>query len=163
VEDPKGGRKPILAKAETVASLPTFRGAYERRRAILPVDGFFEWKGEKGSRRRQPYAIMMKDRSPFGVAALWENWKDPATQSWVRTFAVITCPANELVAQIHDRMPVILAPEDYGRWLGPEPALPELMRPYPAERMVVFPVSSAVNSYLNDDPSLLEPALETAG
>jgi putative SOS response-associated peptidase YedK len=74
--DPKGGRKPINAKAETVARLPMFRDAYAQRRCILPVDGFFEWKAIKGQKARQPFAIAMKDGSPFGIAGLWENWKE---------------------------------------------------------------------------------------
>jgi putative SOS response-associated peptidase YedK len=95
-EDPKGGRKPINAKCETVH--------------ILPVDGFFGWKAIKGQKAKQPYAIAMKDRSPFGIGGLWENWKDPTSGGWIRTFAIITTAANELVAEIHDRMPLILAP-----------------------------------------------------
>jgi putative SOS response-associated peptidase YedK len=157
VDDPKGGRKPILARSESVGTSPTFRGAYEKRRAILPVDGFYEWSGAKGEKDRRPYAVMMKDRSPFGIAAIWENWKDPSTEAWVRTFAVVTCPANELMARIHDRMPVILKPGDYERWLGPEPKMDELMVPYPAREMMLYPVSTAVNSYLNDTPEVLEP------
>ncbi len=94
-EDPKGGRKPINAKCETVRTLPTFRDAYRRRRCIVPVDGFFEWKAIKGQKAKQPYAIGMKDGSPFGLGGLWENWKDPASGEWVRTFAIITTDANE--------------------------------------------------------------------
>jgi putative SOS response-associated peptidase YedK len=89
-EDPKGGRKPINAKCETVRTLPSFREAYRKRRCILPVDGFFEWKAIKGQKAKQPYAIAMKDGSPFGIGGLWENWKDPTSSEWVRTFAIIT-------------------------------------------------------------------------
>ena len=78
-QDPKGGRKPINAKCETVRNLPTFRDAYRRRRCIVPVDGFFEWKAIKGQKAKQPYAIAMKDGSPFGIGGLWENWKEPAS------------------------------------------------------------------------------------
>jgi putative SOS response-associated peptidase YedK len=85
--DPKGGRKPINAKSETVATLPTFKDAYRRRRCILPVDAFYEWKASKGG--KQPYAIATKDRSPFGIAGIWENWKNPDGE-WVRTFAILT-------------------------------------------------------------------------
>jgi putative SOS response-associated peptidase YedK len=95
------------------------------------VDGFYEWKAIKGQRAKQPYAIAMKDGSPFGIAGLWENWKDPASGKWIRTFAVITADANELVAEIHDRMPAILAPGDYTRWLSDEPDPRDLMRPFP--------------------------------
>ena len=132
-QDPKGGRRPINAKCETVRNLPTFRDAYRRRRCIVPVDGFFEWKAIKGQKAKQPYAIAMKDGSPFGLGGLWENWKEPASGEWIRTFAVITTDANELVAEIHDRMPLILAPGDYARWLSDEPDPHELMRPFPAE------------------------------
>ena len=103
-QDPKGGRKPINAKAEGVSMRPTFRDAYAFRRCIVPVDGFFEWRAIKGASAKQPYAIAMKDGSPFGLAGLWENWKNPSTGEWERTFAIITVPSNELVSQIHDRM-----------------------------------------------------------
>jgi putative SOS response-associated peptidase YedK len=161
-QDPKGGRKPINAKCETVHSLPTFRDAFRRRRCILPVDGFFEWKAIKGQKARQPYAIAMKDRSPFGIGGLWENWKDPTSGGWIRTFAIITTPANELVAEIHDRMPLILAPTDYVRWLSDEPD-PYLMRPFPDEPMRMWPISARVNKPENDDPLIVEPiALATS-
>src|SRR6516165_7147552 len=105
-----GGRKPINAKCETVHQLLTFRDAYRSRRCIVPVDGFFEWKAIKSQKAKQPYAIAMKDGNPFGIAGLWENWKQPGTGEWVRTFAIITTDANELVGEIHDRMPLILHP-----------------------------------------------------
>ena len=118
-QDPTGGRKPINAKAESVSRLPTFRDAYAQRRCIVPVDGFFEWRTIKGARVKQPYAIAMKDGSPFGLAGLWENWRNPNTGEWERTFAIITVPSNELVRQIHDRMPAIVTPESCDRWLSP--------------------------------------------
>ncbi len=117
-KDSKGGRKPINAKAETVARLPMFRDAYAQRRCILPVDGFFEWKAIKGLKEKQPFAIAMQDGSPFGIAGIWENWKEPASGEWQRTFAIVTVSPNELLAQIHDRMPAILGKADYDRWLG---------------------------------------------
>jgi putative SOS response-associated peptidase YedK len=141
--------------AETVHQKPSFRDAYTRRRCILPIDGFFEWKAIKGAKAKQPHAIGMKDGLPFGVAGLWENWKNPAGE-WVRTFAVITTNANELVGQIHDRMPVILHPADYVRWIGAEPDPRDVLRPYEAEAMRTWPVSSRVNKPENDDPSLLD-------
>jgi putative SOS response-associated peptidase YedK len=155
-KDPSGGRKPINAKCETVRTLPTFRDAYRARRCIVPVDGFFEWKAIKGQKAKQPYAIAMKDGSPFGVGGLWENWQEPATGEWIRTFAIITTDANELVADTHDRMPLILAPADYVRWLGDEPDPSELMRPFPAEPMRVWPISTRVNKPEHDDPSIVE-------
>jgi putative SOS response-associated peptidase YedK len=156
-QDPKGGRKPINAKCETVHALPMFRDAYHRRRCIVPVDGFFEWKAIKGQKAKQPYAIAMKDGSPFGIGGLWENWKEPASGEWIRTFAVITTDANESVAEIHNRMPLILAPEDYTRWLSEELNPRELMRPFPSAPMRIWPISTRVNKPENDDPSIVEP------
>jgi putative SOS response-associated peptidase YedK len=152
-KDPKGGRKPINAKAETITRLPTFREAYRKRRCILPVDGFYEWQATKGG--KQPYAIAMKDGSSFGIAAIWENWKEPASGEWIRTFAVLTTAANQLVAQIHNRMPAILKPEHYERWLGEEPDPHELLAPFPAAPMAMWPISKRVNSPQNDDEDLL--------
>jgi putative SOS response-associated peptidase YedK len=156
-KDPAGGRKPINAKCETVSTLSTFRDAYRLRRCILPVDGFYEWKAIKGQRAKQPYAIAMKDGAPFGIAGLWENWRDPASAEWIRTFVVITTDANELVADIHDRMPAILAPSDYTRWLSDEPDPRDLMRQFPAGLMRMWPISARVNKPENDDPSIIEP------
>jgi putative SOS response-associated peptidase YedK len=156
-EDPKGGRKPINAKSETVSPLPTFRDAYRRLRCIVPVDGFFEWKAIKGQKAKQPYAIAMKDGRPFGIGGIWENRKNPATGEWIRTFAIITTDANHLVAEIHDRMPLILAPGDFARWLSEESDPSTLMRPFPADPMCMWPISTRVNKPENDDPSIVEP------
>jgi putative SOS response-associated peptidase YedK len=132
--------------------LPKFREAYWSRRCILPVDGFYEWMATKGG--KQPYAIAMKDRSPFGIAGIWENWKNPAGE-WLRTFAVLTTDANELVARIHGRMPAILKPSDYERWLEPEPDPHDLLEPFPSEPMTMWPISKRVNSSANDDQDLV--------
>jgi putative SOS response-associated peptidase YedK len=156
-DDPKGGRKPINAKCETVRDLPAFREAYRGRRCIVPVDGFFEWKAIKGRKAKQPYAIAMKDGAPFGLAGIWENWKEPASGDWIRTFAIITTDANELVAEIHDRMPVILAPADYALWLGEEDDPHGLMRSFPAPLMRMWPISPRVNKPENDDAAIVEP------
>ncbi len=94
----------------------------------------------------------MKDRSPFGIAALWENWQDPTTREWVRTFVVLTTPSNDLVSRIHDRMPAVLNPGDYERWLGLEPDARDLLVPFASEPMT----SRRVNSPDNDDERLLE-------
>lgn len=154
--DPKGGRKPINARAENLTKLPMFREAYTQRRCIVPVDGFFEWRAIKGARAKQPYAIAMKDGSPFGLAGLWENWRNPSTGEWERTFAIITVPSNELVGQIHDRMPAILKPAGYNRWLGLEPDPHDLLITYPSEPMTMWAISTRVNKPENDDPSLLD-------
>ena len=161
VKDGTGGRKPINAKAETVASLPTFRDAYRRRRCLLPIDNFFEWKPIKGQKTKQPYAIAMKSGEPFALAAIWENWRVPGTEEWMRTFCIITTTANELVSKIHDRMPVIIPPESYERWLANiEPDPRDLLVPYPSELMKMWPISTRVNKPDNDDPSILDQVAE---
>src|SRR4051794_41103508 len=104
----------------------------------------------KGTKVKQPYAIAMKDRSPFGLAGLWENWKEPSSGEWLRTFCIITTAANELVGRIHDRMPAILRPEDYDRWLTLDLNASKLLTPFPSEPMAIWPVSTRVNSPKND-------------
>ena len=155
-QDPSGGRRPINARAENVPKLPMFREAYALRRCVVPVDGFFEWRAIRGARAKQPYAIAMKDGSPFGLAGLWENWRDPKTGDWERTFVIITVPSNELVRQIHDRMPAILKPGSFDRWLGIEPDPHDLLITYPSEPMTMWPISTRVNKPENDDLSLLD-------
>ncbi len=106
--------------------------------------------------------IATADREPFTLAGLWENWKDPDSGEWVRTFTIITTEANDLVAKLHDRMPVVIAPEDRERWLtGPDPQ--ELLKPYPSERMTMWPVSPKLNSPKNDTPDLLDPIPDPDG
>ena len=117
-------------------------------------DGFYEWQATRHG--KQPYAIAMKDRSPFGIAGLWENWKDPATSEWVRTFVILTTPANDLLARIHDRMPAILKPSDYERWLGIEPDPHDLLGPFASALLSIWPISKRVNSPDNDDERLLD-------
>jgi putative SOS response-associated peptidase YedK len=158
VEDEIGGLRPVNARAETVWRSPIFRAAYAKRRCIVPVDNFFEWRKIKGPGPKQPYAVAMKDGSLFGLAAIWENWRRPGTEEWVRTFAIITTTANELIDAIHDRMPVILDPEDYDCWLSNiEPDPQDLLVPYPAEPMTMWPISTRVNSPANDHADLLTP------
>ncbi len=159
-----GGRKPINAKAETVASLPSFRDAYKRRRCLVPIDNFFEWRAIKGLKAKQPYAIGMKGGEPFALAGIWENWQRPGTDEWIRTYAILTTNANELVRPIHDRMPVIIPPESYDRWLStldPDPR--DLLAPYPAGPMTIWPISTRVNKPENDDASILERVEEQVG
>ena len=139
---------------------PTFRDAYACRRCIVPVDGFFEWCTIRGARAKQPYAITMKGGSPFGLAGLWENWKNPTTREWERTFAVITVPSNELIGQIHNRMPAILEPKNYHRWLGLESDPRDLLITFPSQSMTMWPISTRVNKPENDDASILDRAAE---
>ena len=157
VRGPEGRTQADQREVRDGAHAADFRDAYRRRRCILPVDGFFEWKAIKGQKAKQPYAIAMKDGSPFGLGGLWENWKDPTSGEWIRTFAIITTDANEMVAEIHDRMPLIIAPRDYERWLSDDPDPHDLMRVFRAEPMRMWPISTRVNRPENDDPSIVEP------
>jgi putative SOS response-associated peptidase YedK len=155
-----GKVKLINAQGETADTKAAFAESFEKRRCLVPIDGFFEWK--KIGKRKQPYMIGMADRQPFTLAGLWRDWKDPKTGDWVRTFTIITTEANELVAKIHDRMPVVIAPEDREQWVkGPNPK--ELLKPYPADLMTMWPVSPDLNSPKNDRPDLLDPIEEPEG
>jgi putative SOS response-associated peptidase YedK len=127
-----------------------------RLRCVVPVDGFFEWHAT--SEGKGPYAVAMRDGSPFALGGLWENWKSPVTGQWVRTFCIITTPANVIVSRIHRRMPLILARSDLDRWLGAEENPADLLRSYPSADMQMWPSSMRVNSPDNNDPSILEPA-----
>ena len=159
IKEPSPRAKPINATAERVASAPMFRAAYAKRRCLVPVDNFFEWAKRVGKGPKQPYAVAMRSGEPFALAAIWESWRHPETEEIVRTFAVITTAANALLAEIHDRMPVIVPPEAYDRWLMPiEPDPRDLLVPYPDAPMTVWPVSLRVNSHANDDATILERA-----
>jgi putative SOS response-associated peptidase YedK len=119
------------------------------------VDGFFEWKAIKGQKAKQPYAIAMKTGEPFGIGGIWENWKEPRLGEWIRTFAVITTDANQMVAEIHDWMALILAPKDYLRWLSEEPDPRDLMKPRLSDADVAD--LARLNKPENDDPSIVDP------
>jgi putative SOS response-associated peptidase YedK len=162
-KDIKVGFSNINAMAETVDTKPAFREAFQRRRCLVPVDNFYEWK--KTASGKQPYAIALADRRLMALAGLWETWRSPAGER-VRSFAIITTTPNELCAEIHNRMPVILTRESWPVWLGEEPAdahhLKALLGPYPSEGMTRWPVSQRVGNVKNNDPSLIEPITATA-
>ena len=159
IKEPAPKLKPINATAERVASAPMFRTAYAKRRCLVPVDNFFEWAKIKGKGPKQPYAVAMRSGEPFALAGIWESWRHPESDDIVRTFCVITTAANELLAGIHDRMPVILDPATFDRWLSPlDPDPRDLLVPYPAEPMTLWPISLRVNSPVNDDAAILERA-----
>jgi putative SOS response-associated peptidase YedK len=157
-KDPAIGNKMINARSETLAEKPSFRSALKHRRCLVPATGFYEWTGPKTARR--PVRIHLKDDSLFAFAGLWERWRGPAGQE-VRTFTIITCAPNDTVAPIHDRMPVILRPEDEDTWLAPDltdaAELLPLLSPYPSEAIRVEPASRRVNSPANEGPELLRP------
>ena len=157
VADASPKLKPINARAERVASAPMFRSAYARRRALVPVDSFFEWAKTEAKGPKQPYAIGMQSGEPFALAGIWESWRHPETGEIFRSFCIITTTANDLLAPIHDRMPVIVQSDAHDRWLSPlEPDPRDLLVPFPAESMRLWPVSARVNAPANDDAGLLE-------
>jgi len=165
-KDPSLGPKCINARSETIATNNIFRDAFERRRCLIPADAFYEWQKREGAakgkskEKPQPYAIVAAE-GVFAFAGLWERWKNPADGSILRSFTIVTGKPNPLAAPIHDRMPVILPPENWPVWLGETDAPPEellaLLVPYPAERMRVYPIGPAVGNVRNDTPDLLDP------
>lgn len=158
-KDIKIGSRMINARSETVTEKPSFRNAFKRRRCLIPADGFYEW--QKQADGKQPMFIRPVDGAerPFALAGLWEFWSDPDGGT-IQSCTILTTTPNELMATIHNRMPVIVEPEDFDLWLNPEPD-PEqglhVLRPYPAEKMVAYPVSTLVNNPRNDAPQCIQP------
>lgn len=157
-KDPKIGNKMINAKGETLAEKASFKSTLAKRRCLIPADGFYEWQ-KKENGQKQPVYIRLRGGGLFAFAGLWEEWKSPEGGK-LRTFTIITVEPNELLAQIHNRMPAILKPEDEAGWLDPSsfaPGVVQLLGPYPAAEMEYYPVSSAVNSPMLDEPSYILP------
>ena len=156
-KDPSIGNRMINARAETVATKPAFRRAFKERRCLLLADGLYEWQRQE--RRKQPFYIRLRDGRPFAFAGLWEHWEGSEGMA-IQSCTILTTTSNEVVGRIHDRMPVILSPTDYDRWLDPsiqEPAvLQPLLRPYPADELMAYPVSTRVNNPANDSPECVE-------
>jgi putative SOS response-associated peptidase YedK len=159
-KDPKIGSKLINARAETVSEKPSFRSALRKRRCLIPANGFYEWQQVEGSRQKQPYFIGLQDERLFAFAGLYEQWGSPGGDV-LETCTIITTTANELMAPIHERMPVILAEQDYALWLDPSfgeiDRLQALLDPYPASEMKLYPVSSLVNNPKNDSADCKQP------
>jgi len=153
---PETDRGFINARAETAGQKPSFREAFSRRRCLIPATGFYEWQAVS-TRRRQPWVFALASGRPFAFAGLWEP---PARDGAAPTCTILTTDPNEVTRPVHDRMPVILEPESYARWLDPEArgsvALRPLLRPYPAEAMTAWPVRPAVNNPRYDEPACLE-------
>lgn len=151
------GARLINARSETVTEKPAFRQAFKKRRCIIPADGFYEWQRIAG--RKQPFFFKMKDESPFGFAGLWEHWEGSGNQT-INSCTILTTEANEVLRPVHDRMLVILHPDDYELWLDggerEQSLLKELLRPYAAEGMTGYPVSTLVNSPSNRGIELIE-------
>jgi putative SOS response-associated peptidase YedK len=146
-KDPAIANRLINARAETVAEKPSFRTAFKRRRCLIPASGFFEWQKTKAG--KQPFYFRPQDGGLFAIAGLWESWQD------IETCTLLTTEANQLLEPIHERMPVLLKPEDYDQWLDLKTqgtaALQALLQPFPADQMLAYPVSKRVNNATIDD------------
>lgn len=158
-KDTKIGYHTINARAETVAEKPAFRNAFRHRRCLIPADGFYEWQVRPDSKIKQPWFIVLRDREPMAFAGLWERWRNSEGED-LESCSIIVTDANELMRAIHDRMPVILAPGDCDAWLETEAkdagSLKGLLKPYPAEGMAAWPVSTRINNPRNDSVECVE-------
>lgn len=156
------GSRMINARAETVAEKPAYREAFAQRRCLVVADGFIEW--QRQGKKKQPFHIRLRSGLPFGFAGLWDRWRDEDGQ-WLQTCTVLTTEPNDLVAPVHDRMPVIVPQNAHERWLDPSSdrgSLKELFAPFPSDLMESVAVSTRVNSVAHDDPSCLD-AVEVQG
>jgi putative SOS response-associated peptidase YedK len=159
-KDPSIGNKMINAKAETLAEKPSFKNALKSRRCLIPANGFYEWKRE--GNKKLPYRICRKDEELFAFAGLWEKWRDPAGET-LQTFTIITTQPNEIIAEIHDRMPAILDPELERHWLDirvPVNEVLQYLRPLDAHVMKKYRVSEKINNVRNNSPELIEEIIE---
>jgi putative SOS response-associated peptidase YedK len=173
-KDIKIGSRLINARAETVHEKPSFRRAFARRRCLLPADGYFEWqvREEGGKKVKQPFFIHRADSGPLAFAGLYELWRDHAVPdgdpaAWLWTTTIITTTAPDELGQIHDRMPMVIAPESWADWLSPGNSdvsdLRALLTPAAARGLASYPVSTAVNSVRNNGPDLIEPVAAPLG
>ena len=157
-KDPAIGNRLINARAETASQKPSFRNAFNRRRCLIPASGFYEW--QRRELRKQPFYIRMHDGRPFAFAGLWDRWESP-DKGVIESCTILTTATNALLAPIHDRMPVILPPGKYDRWLDPSlqdpDSLAPLLVPFPPEDMIAFPVSPRVNAPSTDDEGCIAP------
>lgn len=157
VRDPAQGRHPINARTETVATAPMFRDAFARRRCLAPADAFYEWQAapETGA-PRMPWAVTRADGTPLAFAGLWEGWRG-ADGAVIRSFVILTTDANPALRPIHERMPAIVEPADWGVWLGEAPGDPAGLLHPSAAALRLWRVSTAVNNAGHDWPALLDP------
>lgn len=163
--DQKGAARLINARSETVETSPAFRDAFRRHRCIVPADAFYEWRRHRDPatgrvRRSEPFAIRRRDAAPLALAGLWAAWRDPRTAERLYTCTILTTQPNDVVAAVHDRMPVILDPDDWDGWLDEAAVaadLRTLLRPAASRELEMYPVSPAVNNVRSDGPELLWP------
>ena len=159
------GNRLINARSETIMEKPSFKNAFARRRCLILADGFYEWKkpATKGA-TSQPYYFFLEDKKPFALAGIWEIWHAPdGGELW--SAAIITCDANDVVAPVHERMPVVFDKDQMFDWLQdrPQKELVQMMQPYPEEKMNSYMVGKAVNSPFNDTPDCIEEKKPNSG
>jgi putative SOS response-associated peptidase YedK len=158
-DDPKAGPPLLNARAETLLEKPAFRGAFRRRRCLVPADGYYQWR--EGDATKQPYLVARRDGASFALAGIWERWgprHDPAAAT--DSFTIITTDANDFLRPFHHRMPVVLGPESFARWLDPDSdaeGVTDLLVPAPNELLAALPLGRAVNAARADGPELLTP------
>ncbi len=160
-KEPSIGSRMINARSETAAEKPAFRTAFQRRRCIIPADGFYEWM-KKPDRSRQPWFIHLPDDEPFGFAGLWESWKVPKSDEEIETCTILTTQASEDLQELHERMPVILPAEKHATWLSESASrgqLQNLMQPLPTGTLQRHPVAVLVNKVANDQPDCVLPVV----
>lgn len=153
------GNKMINARSESITEKPSFKNSFRRRRCIIPATGFYEWQNIPGEKKKQPYFVKMKSGGGFAFAGLWDEWKDPGNGK-IRSAAIITTPANELMEPIHNRMPAILPREFIQTWLSDIPngekELLEALNPYPSDEMEAYKISTMINIPENEGKELIE-------
>ncbi|HEY5545513.1 MAG TPA: SOS response-associated peptidase [Gemmatimonadaceae bacterium] len=158
--DPAIGHRMANVRSDTALDKPSFRAAMQKRRCLIPADVFFEWQDVPGQRRRRPHAVALSDGEPFALGGLWEYWRPREGDEWIVSCAILTTEPNELLAPIHDRMPVMVRPEDYARWIEPETGIADvrkLVEPYPARHMRAWEISLLVNDPKVDDARVIAP------
>jgi len=162
--DLKTGSRMFNARAETLTTSPAFRDAFRRRRCLVPVDSFYEWKRE--GTIRQPYRVVREDGQPMALAGLWAGWKDPSTEQVRRTFTIVTTTPNAAIAGLHDRMPVLVRDDAWDRWLHATAAEPgellAMLQPTDEIPLRLYAVNRYVNDVRRDGPELIEPLAEAA-
>lgn len=159
-KEAKVGNRMINARSETVATSGAFRTAFRKRRCIVPADGFYEWTTRPGQKKKQPWFIHRPDGEPYAFAGLWEVWRPPGSDDELHSCTIITGPANEKMAELHDRMPIMLPPEAWDRWLDRDESDPDrlgrLLVPAPPTLVEFHPVSTEVNNIRNRGEHLLD-------
>jgi putative SOS response-associated peptidase YedK len=156
-KDQKIGSSMINARIETIKEKSTYKSTLQKRRCLVPLDGFYEWKTE--GKNKYPFRIQTTDQEIFSCAGMWESWKDP-NGLVIHSFTIITLPANDFMSNIHDRMPAILLPEIENLWIESEISISnvdDILIPYPSDKMKMYPVSQNINNVRNQDISLINP------